>query len=78
MIYVYIIESLKDKSQYVGMSENTIERLKYHNQGRVKSTKSKIPWTIIHTENFNTRKEARKREKYLKAAAGRRFRKKYH
>lgn len=43
MIYVYILTSLKDRSEYVGMSENTYDRLKTHNQGKVKSTKNKKP-----------------------------------
>ncbi len=33
------------------------------------------PWEIIHAEIFETRIEARKREKYFKSAAGRRWRK---
>ncbi len=75
MIYVYVLKSLKDDSKYVGMSANPEDRLKDHNRGKVKSTKSKIPWKIIHVESFKSRKEAREREKYLKSAAGRRFRK---
>ena len=74
MIYVYILESLKDRSEYVGMSEAPNGRLKDHNRGDVKSTKSERPWKITYTEGFKTRAEARKREKYLKSAAGRRFR----
>jgi putative endonuclease len=49
--------------------------LKEHNAGRVTSTKPKRPWQLIYTESFTTCLEARKREKYLKSAAGRRFRK---
>ena len=75
MFYVYILESQKDLSQYVGMSEQPKERLRDHNRSKVKSTRLKIPWRIIHTESFKTRIEARKREKYFKSAAGRRFRK---
>lgn len=57
------------------MSTNVNERLTYHNLGRVKSTKPFIKWELIHVEEFETRIEARKREKYLKSAAGRRWRK---
>jgi len=46
-----------------------------HNAGKVKSTKSYLPWKLIYNEEFETRIEARKREKYLKSAAGRRWRK---
>lgn len=76
MFYIYVLKSKKDNSQYIGLSENIEERLKEHNAGRVASTKSKRPWRLIYTEPFLKRLEARKREKYLKSAAGRRFRKK--
>jgi|TARA_B100001971_G_C17661703_1_gene273125 putative endonuclease len=44
-------------------------------QKGVKSTKPKRPWNLLYKESFRTRTDARKREKYLKSAAGRRFRK---
>ena len=75
MFYVYILISQKDNSQYIGLSQDTEERLKEHNAGRVKSTKSKRPWSLLYKEPCATRLDARKREKYLKSAPGRRFRK---
>ncbi len=75
MFYIYVLKSKKDNSQYIGLSQNTEERLKEHNAGRVKSTKSKRPWKLLYKESFRTHTDARKREKYLKSAAGRRFRK---
>jgi putative endonuclease len=57
------------------MSENPERRLAEHNGGRVRFTKGKIPRRIIHIEEIESRLEARKREKHLKSAAGRRFRK---
>ncbi len=74
MFYVYVLKSKNDYSQYIGLSQNVEERLEEHNTGRVNSTKLKRPWQLIYTESFTTRLEARKREKYLKSAAGRRFR----
>lgn len=58
------------------MSKDTADRLKNHNSGKVKSTKAFRPWIIVHREMFETRFEARNREKYLKSADGRRWRKK--
>jgi putative endonuclease len=75
VFYVYVLHSEKDGSQYIGLSHNTEERLKEHNAGRVNSTKPKRPWKLLYKEPFETRLDARKREKYLKSAAGRRFRK---
>ena len=72
-MWVYILRSEKDGSFYVGMTSNLSLRLEYHNGGRVKSTKSRKPWVILHTEEYETREEARNREKYLKSAAGRRY-----
>jgi putative endonuclease len=73
-MFVYILQSSIDGSQYVGMSENPERRLEDHNRGHVHSTKSKMPWIKIYEENCKNRLDARKREKYLKSAAGRRFR----
>jgi len=73
-MYVYILENINGQN-YVGMSKHPQLRLKEHNNGHIKSTKSNRPWKIIYTDTFANRIEARKKEKYLKSAAGRRFRK---
>lgn len=73
---VYILKSELDGSFYVGMSNDTERRLGEHNRGKVRSTKSKIPWKRLYEEECTDRVEARKREKYLKSAAGRQYRKK--
>lgn len=57
------------------MSNDVNRRLAEHNSRKVKSTKAFTPWRVIHMEEFNTGIEARSREKYLKSAAGRRWRK---
>ncbi|MDR4498792.1 MAG: GIY-YIG nuclease family protein [Candidatus Scalindua sp.] len=61
--------------QYIGMRNEVKQIIKEHNLGRVTSTKAKRPWSIIYEESFPTFVDARKKEKYLKSAAGRRFRK---
>jgi len=53
------------------MTENMNARLKEHNSRKMKSTKAFVPYTILHSESFNSRVEARKREKFLKSGAGR-------
>ena len=68
---LYILESLKDGTHYVGISENAETRLGvYHNNGRVKATKNKRPWKIIYREQHAGVSEAREREKYLKSYKG--------
>lgn len=71
--FVYVLWSDGFKRKYVGMSENLQKRLNEHNAGKTRSTKSFKPWKIIYFEEHNSRIEARKREKYLKSAAGRIF-----
>ena len=58
------------------MSAHPEKRLSEHNAGKVTSTKTGIPWKKVYHEEFETLEQARKREKYFKTAAGRRFRKK--
>ena len=75
MYYVYIIYSTKSERYYVGLSRVIEQRLLAHNRGKVRSTRPFIPWKLVYSEPFETRVQAREREKYLKSAAGRRWRK---
>ena len=59
------------------MTSNLEKRLLEHNSGNTKSTKPYLPWEILYKEEFSSRVEARKRELYLKSAAGRKWRKKH-
>ena len=71
--YTYILLSLKDQRTYTGSTNNLETRLEEHNRGYVNSTRHRRPLKYIHVEKFSTETEARKREKYLKSGAGRRF-----
>jgi putative endonuclease len=73
MFYVYILKSLKDNHFYYGSTSNLDERLVYHNKGRVRATKSRIPWRMHYSEIFQTRKEAVQRELFFKSRAGYRW-----
>jgi len=73
MDFVYAIKSLKDGRVYVGISTNLQRRLSEHNHGYVFSTKGFCPWELIYKEQVINRKEARKREKYLKSGIGKEF-----
>ncbi|WP_231367659.1 GIY-YIG nuclease family protein [Gillisia sp. JM1] len=75
MFLVYIIYSSKFDRYYIGMTENVNRRLLEHNNGKNISTKAFVPWDIVNIETFDSRFAARVREKYLKSAAGRRWRK---
>ena len=74
--YIYILQSEKGGNLYVGSTENLEDRLKKHNGGKVRSTKSRRPFKLIYSEELSSRTEARKRENYLKSGAGREWVKK--
>ena len=69
----YILISEKDNRTYTGYTSNLEKRLEYHNRGRVKATKNRRPLRVLYKEEFATKEEAKKRERYLKSSAGRRF-----
>jgi putative endonuclease len=73
MYYVYILQSLKDKCFYVGYSDNLKERFKWHNLGRVASTKSRRPLVLVYYEACLNQRDAIRREKYLKTSWGKRY-----
>lgn len=73
MWYVYIAQSQKDKQLYTGISQDPEKRIKKHNNGSTKSTRSRRPFVLIYTEKCLNRSEARKREKFLKSGFGREF-----
>ena len=64
--YVYIIESQKDQSYYVGYTQGLERRLVDHNKGRGRYSSKKSPWNLVYSEEFDTKKEAIIREKKLK------------
>jgi putative endonuclease len=70
MFHVYVLRSAKTGRRYVGSCEDVARRLRCHNHGESKATKHGIPWTLIHTENFETRSDAMKRERYYKTGRG--------
>jgi len=73
MFYVYILQSKKDSSFYIGQTEDLEKRLNFHNQGLSKYTRRKIPWYIVYFEEYKTRTEALKRERFLKKQRNRDF-----
>jgi putative endonuclease len=64
--FVYIIKC-KDNSYYTGITWNIAKRTEEHNL-RIKSClqKSKVPVSLVYSEEFESRIEAAKREKEIK------------
>lgn len=71
--YVYILQSTKNNSLYVGCTEDLIKRLREHNRGLNFSTKPYKPWQVIHYEAYLDKEDARRREDYLKTSQGARL-----
>jgi putative endonuclease len=73
MYYVYILKSGYDGSLYKGYTKDLAQRIHDHNRGKSRYSSRKCPWELVYYEEFVTREQALKRERYLKSAAGRRF-----
>lgn len=69
MFYMYILRSLKDNELYIGSTSDLKRRVKEHNSGLNKSTKSRLPFKIVYYEAYLNEEEARHREHNLKLRA---------
>lgn len=73
MWQVYVLKSLINGRFYTGSTNNLERRLKEHNSGYSKYTRSTSPYELIYKEVYSTRLEARRRELFLKTGKGRRL-----
>ena len=73
MYTIYAIKSEKKRTIYVGFTNNLERRLSEHKKGKTRSTKDYNPFKLIYTEEVQERKNARKREKYLKSGCSKEF-----
>ena len=78
MHYVYLLENQKDKSWYIGYTQNIEQRIKDHNTSRGgKTTRDRDgKWKLIYCEIYLDKRDATGREKFLKSGSGRKFLKK--
>jgi len=66
MHYVYILQCF-DGSYYIGYTTNLKNRLKEHNEGSGgRNTRIKRPVQLLHTERFQNKYAALKREAQMK------------
>lgn len=68
--FVYILISDKDKSLYIGISNNVFRRLTEHNAGKSTYTSRKRPYRLIYYEAFANSQDAYRREGYFKTTKG--------
>ncbi|MFH0951729.1 MAG: GIY-YIG nuclease family protein [Patescibacteria group bacterium] len=66
MYYLYFLKSIATGRYYVGITNDTNERLAQHNSGMVRSTKRYAPYRLVRVERYATKKEARQKEISLK------------
>jgi len=68
--YVYVLQNSIRNFIYIGYSEDLKQRIISHNEGKNKSTKPYIPLELIHYEAYRNKKDAKRRELYLKSNKG--------
>ena len=73
MFYVYIIESELDSSYYIGYTSDLQRRIEGHNRGQTRWTRMRRPWKLVYCEEYKEKKDALKREKFLKRQKNREF-----
>jgi len=72
MYYVYVLLNETNVRTYTGVADGVNKRLSEHNAGKVKSSRPYRLYKIIHTESFETLKEACQKERFYKSTTGRR------
>ena len=71
MWYVYVLRSLSNARFYTGSTNDLERRIAEHARGKSRYTRHAGPFELIHTEEYPTRLEARRRERFLKSGDGR-------
>ena len=73
MYYTYILFSSKLNKYYTGQTIDLDRRLEEHNRGKTSFMKSGIPWELVYSTSFDTRKEAVNQEHMIKKRGAARF-----
>ena len=75
---VYILRSDADPSRhYVGITNDVVARLDWHNRGPSGYTVSGRPWRVVVSIEFPNERTAARFEEYLKSGSGRAFAKRH-
>ncbi|MDI6802502.1 MAG: GIY-YIG nuclease family protein, partial [Bacteroidota bacterium] len=73
MFYTYILWSDSKNIYYVGHTHDLNQRLEYHNNARSNFTKRGIPWKLVYSEEFRTKSEAARHERFIKNRKSKKF-----
>ena len=67
MPYFFYLARCSDDSLYAGICKDVRDREKKHNEGKgAKYTRSRLPITLMYTEEYKTKSTALKREAEVK------------
>ena len=70
---IYILKSESTNKYYCGQTKDFDNRLKRHNEGREKYTKSSVPWLLVHKIAVRDRSEGVALERKIKKRGIKRF-----
>lgn len=73
MSYLYILESKKNSTFYVGSTIDLLNRMEEHCSGKSKYTSNLLPLKLVFSQKFKSIKEARKAELWVKRQKDRSF-----
>ena len=76
MYSVYLLQSMKDASWYIGYTSDLKKRLQAHQRGENASTSFRGELKLIYYEAYLHKMDAIGRERFLKSGSGRKFLKK--
>lgn len=65
MYIVYVLKT-SDGSFYIGHTADLEQRISRHNRGECRYTKTRLPISVVYTEQYGSRGKAIKREKQFK------------
>ena len=72
MYYVYTL-LCEDNNFYIDYTADLDNRVESHKQGRVKSTRNRLPLELAYYEGYQNKQDAKQREKFLKSGSGHQY-----
>jgi putative endonuclease len=75
-MFVYVLESLSTGRYYVGSTSDLAHRLEEHNTPELNPcrwTRSRGPWKLVFSKEFNSATEALRAEKFVKRMKSRAY-----
>ena len=73
MYKLYILYSEKLNRYYVGYTNDSDRRISEHNRIKGKYTDIGIPWLLVYSEDYNDKKSAMDRERFIKSQKSRQY-----